>query len=817
MRLRGIYIDSFGGVANLRLQLEEGLNVVVGPNEAGKTTLFEAIQQVLFCQSNLTSGQFRKQLGKFVPVTGGDTICVSLEFSSNGDRYTLERSWGGTHRSELVLPDGSRVTDDKAIAERIQELLIVPEGTCRSVMLAPQSRILDAVKDVAEKPEIQQALGDVLRGAVMQLDGVSVDGFLSELEERLKATCARWDFASSYPESNRGIENPFARGIGAIVKKFYEKEQTRLDRERAVAYEERLDELNIQLASSKEKLTELDSFLSSRKSAGDDAQKRRGLEGARTTADLQGQQLTKATEEWIRLESEQSRLATGLPDLEKKAKSAADKEATAKKREATRALREQLGRVREREATLNKAKEALAGVKGIEDSNIDSARQIKERLAEISGELSSKRLGLSFKALSPISLTSEANGNPSEKHELADGESLQVSGEGAIKLSHEQWQLEVKSGVSDNQKLIEERSRLTAKLNADLSALGVESIDEAIETKRDYVSKKSAVEAAKGELTRELSGTTIEDLKKQVPADEDAQQTNIDLATIVEAKVTAEQNAKQARDSLEDAKGKIRTYVDEHESRSKLVLKLANASAAVDKLDEQLANLTPLPEEFETADDLLQAIAAKDAERERLREELNQVRVELAGAEADAPESSSEELKALLKTREQELGDEIRKGEALRRLLATTKEMLETADSCTFDGLKKSIELAVAKMTSGRYKTVSMSEGKPEGFARADGKNLPYDLLSTGTKDALALALRVAIAEQHLAGREGFMVMDDPLVDLDDDRQEAAAEYLREKAAKMQIVVLTCHQRHADLLAGTVHRLDGPQKSKSEG
>ena len=86
-------------------------------------------------------------------------------------------------------------------------------------------------------------------------------------------------------------------------------------------------------------------------------------------------------------------------------------------------------------------------------------------------------------------------------------------------------------------------------------------------------------------------------------------------------------------------------------------------------------------------------------------------------------------------------------------------------------------------------------------MVRRDGRSLPYDLLSAGTKDLFALAIRLAMAEFFLGGMEGFLVLDDPLVDLDPDRQRQAAAVLTEFSKKHQLVIFTCHPTHAQLLA----------------
>jgi exonuclease SbcC len=75
-------------------------------------------------------------------------------------------------------------------------------------------------------------------------------------------------------------------------------------------------------------------------------------------------------------------------------------------------------------------------------------------------------------------------------------------------------------------------------------------------------------------------------------------------------------------------------------------------------------------------------------------------------------------------------------------------------------------------------------------------------MLSKGTIDVLALAVRLGMAEHYLDGGGGFVLLDDPLVNLDPARRAAAADCLREFARERQTIILTCHPSHASLLGG---------------
>jgi len=68
--------------------------------------------------------------------------------------------------------------------------------------------------------------------------------------------------------------------------------------------------------------------------------------------------------------------------------------------------------------------------------------------------------------------------------------------------------------------------------------------------------------------------------------------------------------------------------------------------------------------------------------------------------------------------------------------------------------------------------------------------------------DVLGIALRLGITKRFLEEKEGFVIMDDPLVDLDPDRQSKASEAIKDFAEDKQLILLTCHPSHARLLGG---------------
>jgi uncharacterized protein YhaN len=83
---------------------------------------------------------------------------------------------------------------------------------------------------------------------------------------------------------------------------------------------------------------------------------------------------------------------------------------------------------------------------------------------------------------------------------------------------------------------------------------------------------------------------------------------------------------------------------------------------------------------------------------------------------------------------------------------------------------------------------------------RDDGVSLEPEALSTGTREQLYLAIRLAYVEHYGRRAEPLpIVLDDVLVNFDPSRTAATLEALASFAARTQVLLFTCHDHLADL------------------
>jgi uncharacterized protein YhaN len=120
------------------------------------------------------------------------------------------------------------------------------------------------------------------------------------------------------------------------------------------------------------------------------------------------------------------------------------------------------------------------------------------------------------------------------------------------------------------------------------------------------------------------------------------------------------------------------------------------------------------------------------------------------------------------------------------------------------DPLLKRAGQIFATVTLGSYVglTVDYDGDRPllKGL-RSDGKHVGVEGLSSGTRDQLFLALRIAALEQHLAtgGKALPFIADDLFINFDDERAAASFSVLAELATRMQVIYLTHHTHLASI------------------
>ncbi len=805
MIIRELKLDPFAGLFNQALQFSLGLNVVLGPNEAGKSTVVNALKMAMFMPTQYTTPQFKNEISRYMPLTGGDTIQVELAFTAGPEHkaYLLFKSWGAKKESRLVLPDGGLLTGPQEVQEKLRELLVLKEGTYHAVLFAYQSHLGATLAALRKEPEPRHNLADLLRRAIYETDGVPVDLLEQRLDERLNQCFSRWDQALATPQGNRGIENRWAKGVGEVLQAYYQKEELRLALQSAREYESQLDALNERVGLINEELESLRKYVETNQLLVEDGQQRRLLEAKLKVYQGEESQLKELFQKWPVLEKE---VKEGPAALEKLRKTQTDLEAEfarAQAYEAEKDARNRFTLSEKRHTALKAARDTLAGLKEVTAEDLQALEGLNLQLVECRASLKAGALSLEFTPAVPMTVQAVKDLEAASEYVLHADQHLELDAGGFISLCHPDWQLAVKSGQVNFKQLDQEFKKATNDFQYLLQRVGVKGVASAKQAHEAYSGQVTLVKRLDEALTEILAGQTYEALQAagqkdmQTPPPRPSNEVALEVGGINTTLSQAEQVLAGKREELTQLQ-------KAHGSLDGLIEKLADTRGTVKKFGQELAQLKTLPPEITDLDAFIDVFDEKETLLQEKQEDWHKLLLERSELQARSPDETAEEIVPQLQDAENRLAETLTEGAALNAVQSAFAQVKGEMDGQTLAPWLHDLQQLLATLTGGRYLGLEL-EG--EEALRQDGLKVPGLLLSGGAKVSFGLAVRLSMASHFLHGLDGFLVMDDPLVDLDDvGRQQAAVQVIQEFAKEKQVIVLTCKEGHAELLGG--HRID---------
>jgi exonuclease SbcC len=467
---------------------------------------------------------------------------------------------------------------------------------------------------------------------------------------------------------------------------------------------------------------------------------------------------------------------------------------------------EKHARVLRRKALVEEAAARLAALPRLEKKSLDEIRAAASALSRLEAGIEAGRISVTIAGRADVEIAVQEDYGPEEQKKLARGQAIRLQATGRVRLVHPDIEIEVRSGGAESE------NRSEATLAALLSRHGVPDAETAEERSRVWESCASDVRAAEKSLSEELAEETIAALEARVAAlgqlapARPLQHVASDIAT------SRAQAAARTRE-LAELRRRLAEWQAEHGTLEKLVSALAVVKGREADLEGRIAREVPIPQGFADAESFLAGFEKAQAGVAEKRAEIRGLAERKRALEQGADtlgNQSSEELEVQLKEARDSFEAELHRAEALDRLLARSAGLMRTSDNTVFSGMRAQLSRMVKAMTTGRHADIEMEGAVPVALSEEGSRAIAWEQLSAGTKDTLALALRLAMASYFLGDADGFMLLDDPLVDMDPDRQKAAADALKEFAASRQLILFTCHPAVAELLGGTLVRLSPP-------
>lgn len=801
MKLKKFKTNNFAGLKSREYEFKEGMNVLYGKNEAGKSTIIDAIYNTLFQNAKLNRTTDKEFIANYFPVDASDTIDSALVFEINNKKYELKKSWGARMHSELVSENGQVIHDQDNINMNLNHLFEFGSATYRYILFSSQ-KYPNPLVTIFTKDEIKTDVVNFLSKAVMELDGVSIDELEEGIKNKIQNLTNSWDVESVRPKNNRGINNPYKKNIGQILEAYYNKEYLKNDMQNALRSEEQFEEISKELGKISKNLKLLSEQKKLFDDSSDDIRKRSDLE--RDLNDLKKieTELKQVISKWPALEQKQSTDREKLEKmrLDKKYLDAELVKISVQKRKNE--LKEKLVKIEKNESETNKLVKEYEPLRSIKIELLKDVERLERDILINEGKLSASQLVANLEILDTsrvddINLLDAMN----QKIEYISDENFDSGG--YLKLTVKDiLEFEVKLKELDVERIIAENSEYKKRINEILKAMNVNSLDEA---KHKY--------EARNELENRIKILRAE--KDVMIGTDSPEEMRDEFNQIEEIK---EVPSKEEIDSkLEQIDREIRKLEIETATSSKEIFELEQKYNSIDnailkhgenfvnreRVKSELIGLKKLPEGFSSADDFFEKAKRINSQYSELLNHETNLRIQYNKAEANLPEISYEELKRELSEKEDEFTRLLNRLSAFERIRDVFHETKRDMESNPMLGLYSSMVKYLRRILGESIRINKLQDELKVEFVNSEGNVVKYNHLSKGTKDTIALALRLSLLE-NLFSDNSFIVLDDVLSDMDVNRRRESIEILKEFSKDYQIIFTTCDPVVAKDLGGNL-------------
>lgn len=825
--------------------LSGGLDLLVGPNEAGKSTLFRALELVLF--TNHRTG--RADVANVRP-HGGGTPLVEADVEFSGELWRVRKRFLTERSAELVSLGRGTVLRGSDAEDALQRLLADAGTTvARQLLWPPQGGLLvnteldpatqETMRAAAEREVASAAGGEALRRVAAQakaaLSELVTDSrgqpraryrdaiaAATQAEQALDAAKSAQAEAEHLLErlselDAKRLEHASPSIHAALTRSLADAEQTVRAARQSVAEREaaRVTLANARTAhlaanAAKQAIVELERLDGIERA---DAEQRAEL----------GQQVERRGAEFAAAEAARSRAHGGLRDAERTASRAA---LFVRWRELTQRV--------ERARTANERLKAIADeARGLpaDEKPIREARTLAARIAGNEAKLAAASVAVTIRyepgAAARVRIADR---------ELSEGERIlapstlfvDVPGVGRIEIEpgassdrdtieaelqrdRSQFANLLAAGGAESLDMLEERYGLARSLASELEAVragfnaiapqGLPPLERALSEivatlGEDPVQRDDEqIDPAVAEVAMQSAQTTARD------ADEAYQTSLRELEILKQKTIALEDRARELKARREALSASLGDGGDWKEKHGELTLTAERTSAALDdalRVERLISATAPDDEKIRKLEMDLEAARRAIEQNERAIAALDRDRAALEGAltaiRREDIAARVAELEMQVETSRGTRDELAEKARALQLLVgelnAEEGQLRERYLAPVMERLAPYLGMVFpeAKLSLGNdYTTEALYRGAhAETIAR----------LSEGTREQIAVLTRLAFA--RLLADQGMnlpLVLDDPLVFSDDERIGAMLRALERAAQSHQVIVLTCREQ----------------------
>lgn len=181
MIIKKVQLENYRSHSNITVEFTKGINLILGKNGRGKTSILEAISTVMFN----TKDRSGKETGKSYIKFGEKSSKVDIDFIANdGREYNLKTEFFKTKPKKQTLKDMTGSEYDGDIQEKLEELCGIKkdfEETYENIVIAKQNEFINIFK---AKPKDREEIFNKIFNT--QIYKEMYDSFLKEAVDKYK-------------------------------------------------------------------------------------------------------------------------------------------------------------------------------------------------------------------------------------------------------------------------------------------------------------------------------------------------------------------------------------------------------------------------------------------------------------------------------------------------------------------------------------------------------------------------------------------------------------------------------------------------------
>ena len=804
MYIKSYEAERFAGLKDVKLEFNKGINVILGPNESGKSTVIHGIHSTLFknIKLKMNNNKDKNFHSYFMPISGGDSIDGKVVLETKEGEYEISKEWGSNENIILKTPNNKILKDEKTINKELLDILSFGESTYSNIVFAKQKDLKAAINNIIEDKETTNEISDLLRKTLMELDGVSIDKIEENLMAEIEYLYKKWDIEKNYPENNKGVNNQYKVGLGEIIKKYYEKEELKVKMEEANISEKNFEEICQDIKTLKDDKDKVEKEKDELELIEEDVNKRSIIESELNSVKKDLDILSNLYLEWPKTSESLKFFNRDLERVNESLAKLNNEKSQIESINRKKYIEEKLDKINSIKSEIKNTEEELLNIKDITKEDLDLLEKLNSDILTKETEIKAGKIIALVKKSKSENIFISKDFLESEKIKV--DETFEANGIININYNNE-FEIEIKTGELDFEELSKNYKVLVEEFKEKLKSLDIDSISDA---RKDYESRKNKkleLKSLEENISILIGEEILEDLEKElfnlkdINTSLNIDEINKELEKLNNEKIEILSNIKTSEQNIEK-------WTSEYKSEANLLDLLIEIKFTYKNKKDELENLKPLPERFSSTDEFRNRLYSLRSALSRGQGILENLNDNYYNAKNNLLDETYEELKKAYLDSEKSFIKLLNKGKKLLEIKDVFYEVKEDLDNNPMEPLVKEFKRLLQIITKDSFINSNIDDDFNIDLKKEDG-SIPLELLSAGTYDAVTLALRFSILNYIFDEKYGYVVLDDCLVDLDPERKEESVNLIKDFAKSNQIIFTTCDPNTASMLGGNLIEL----------